>query len=230
MKTLIKVLLLIGLLSFPAILALAEATAPDVFINKVHSTFELEPDSYSIELISEGLTTKDISENELKLKPLYNTQPQGRFTVVATVTQNGIVVEKRQVRLFIRKFANVVVAVERIGRFAEIPDNAVSVIRKDVTDLREQPLLTIEAVTGSRARRNLGQGAILTTADIEPIPAIKSHQDIHLVYVNGLCRVTSQGQALQDGRVGDYIKVKNKSSGKIVIARVVDEAAAAVGP
>jgi flagella basal body P-ring formation protein FlgA len=29
---------------------------------------------------------------------------------------------------------------------------------------------------------------------------------------------------------GDYVKVKNKGSGKIILARVVDGAAVAVGP
>lgn len=223
MKTFIKVLLLIGLLTFPA-------AANEVLINKVFTTFGLDKSEYSVEVISAGLLTNEFTENEIELKSLYNTPPLGRFAIVATITKDNVVVESRQVRLFIHKFANVVVANDRISRFTELSEISVSIIRKDISDLREQPVTSMTAIKEHRARRNLIKGAILTTADIESIPAIKLHQAIHLVYVNGLCRVTSQGEALQDGRVGDFIKVKNKSSGKIIVARVVDETAVSVGP
>lgn len=48
--------------------------------------------------------------------------------------------------------------------------------------------------------------------------------------VDGLCRITAAGVALQSGMAGDYVKVKNKGSGKIILARVVDGTAVAVGP
>ena len=48
--------------------------------------------------------------------------------------------------------------------------------------------------------------------------------------VDGLCRITSAGVSLQSGMAGDYVKVKNKGSGKIILARVVDGAAVAVDP
>ncbi len=230
MKTLIKVLLLIGLLTFSAAVCIAESAANEVLINKVLATFSLDRSAYVVEVLSAEFITKDFTENEIELKSLYSTEPLGRFAVVATITKNKVIVESRQVRLFIHKFDSVVVANDRIARFAELSENSVSIIRKDISDLREQPVLSIATVKGNRTRRNIIKGAVLTMADIEPMPVIKSHQDIHLVYVSGLCRVTSQGEALQDGRVGDFIKVKNKSSGKIVMARVVDETVASVGP
>jgi flagella basal body P-ring formation protein FlgA len=230
MKTWIKVLLIIGLLSFTASMSLAQPTANEIAINKVYALYSLDKENYSIEVLSDGLTTEGVSELDIEVKPLYQTTPLGRFTIVATVTKSGKVLESRQIRLFIRKFANVLVATDRISRLGELSEESILIERKEITDLREQPLTEIKSLSGQRARRNLAKGIILTTGDIEPLPAVKSHRDIHLIYVSGLCRVTSKGETLQDGQIGEFIKVRNKSSGKIVLARVVDETTAAVGP
>ena len=53
---------------------------------------------------------------------------------------------------------------------------------------------------------------------------------LSFVYIDGLCRITATGVALQSGMAGDYVKVKNKGSGKIILARVVDGTAVAVDP
>jgi flagella basal body P-ring formation protein FlgA len=230
MKTLIKTLLLIGLLSFAASFAMAQSAVKDALIAEVLSTLKLDTAVYAIEILSDGFTEQDLSGTEINIKPLYHITPLGRFTVQATIVKNGATVESKQVRLFIHKYANVAVVNDRISRFAELNEKSVSIEKRDITDLREQPLVSIEEIKGNRARRNLIQGTILTSGDIESIPVIKSHTDIHIIYASGLCRVTSQGQALQDGRIGDFIKIKNKSSGKIVFARVIDDKTAAVAP
>ncbi len=230
MKTIIKVLLLIGLLSFSASMTLAQSNSQEVFFAKVYSTLGLDTAVHSIDLLSEGLSFPDFTENELTIKPVYSTKPVGRFTITAAITKNNAVIESKQIRLFIHKFAEVLIVNDRVSRFQEIAESAVSLERREITDLRELPLTSIEPLAGQRAKRNLMKGTILTTGDIEPLPAIMAHRDINLIYVSGLCRVTSQGESLQDGKVGDFIKVKNKSSGKIVIARVIDETAASVGP
>ena len=85
----------------------------------------------------------------------------------------------------------------------------------DVTNMVEQPVTLIEDVVGLRTKRNLRRGDILTFKSVELIP-------------DGVCRISATGVVMQEGMAGDYIKVKNKSSGKMVIARVVDAGAVAV--
>ena len=88
----------------------------------------------------------------------------------------------------------------------------------------------MEEIEGYRTKRNLRRGTILTTAAIEPIPDIEAGRELSIVYIGGLCRITTAGVALQSGMAGDYVKVKNKGSGKIILARVVDGTAVAVDP
>lgn len=230
MKTFIKVLLLIGLLSFSTSIVAAQSPANSALITEIQSSLKLDTAFYAVEILSEGFTEQDLSGTVIKIKPLYNSAPLGRFTVTASFSRNGIIVESKQVCLFIHKYANVAVANDRIARFDEFNEKSVSFEKRDIAELREQPLVSFDEIKGNRARRNLMQGTILTSGDVESMPLIKSHSDIHIIYSNGLCRVTSQGEAMQDGRIGEYIRIKNKSSGKIVFARVIDDKSAAVAP
>lgn len=228
MKTLIKILLVIGLLTFSSSGATGSTDANDLISVKVLAHFELDTSVYTVEILSDGFQSKTTNDFRIEVKPLYQAEPIGRYTIVATLFENDRQIESRQVRLFIHKFADVVVSKDRISRNDELSENSLSVERRDITDLREQPVVSVETIKGMRARRNLTRGSIVTTGDIESTPVIKSHSEVHIVFSGGLFKVTSKGEALQDGRVGEYIRVKNKSSNKIVIARVVDETAVAV--
>ena len=230
MKTLIKVLLLIGLLSFTASAAFAETSINSALAAEIFSTLKLDTAIYAVEILTDEFAGQDMSGAEFKIKPVYNTIPQGRFTVAAVLVRNGITIKSKQLRLFIHKYANVAVARDRISRFDELSEKTILFEKREITNLSEIPLVSLEEIKSNRARRNLVKGTILTSGDVETIPVIKTHTDIHIIYSSGLCRVTSQGQALQDGRIGDFIKIKNKSSGKIVFARVIDNKTAAVAP
>ena len=65
---------------------------------------------------------------------------------------------------------------------------------------------------------------------LERIPDIERGRDVAIVYIEGMCRISADGRTMQSGQAGDYIKVKNKTSGKIILARVVDATAVAVDP
>ncbi|MEE8575977.1 MAG: flagellar basal body P-ring formation chaperone FlgA, partial [candidate division Zixibacteria bacterium] len=86
------------------------------------------------------------------------------------------------------------------------------------------------AIVGQRSKRPLRQGSIVTTDLVEPVPAIESGSIVSIVYSTGLCTVTAEGKAMSDGCAGEIIKVRNKSSGKVISARVIDERSVAINP
>ncbi|MEE8404757.1 MAG: flagellar basal body P-ring formation chaperone FlgA, partial [candidate division Zixibacteria bacterium] len=158
------------------------------------------------------------------------TRPIGRFAIILKVTRPEAKVEKETIRLYISKFGDVVVAGERIKKFDNISRALVSIERREITTFRQDPLVSLKSVTNMRARRNIAKNRVLTKADIELKPVVKSYSDVHIIYVSGLCRITAEGKALQDGQTGELIRVKNKSSGKIVFARIVDKNLVQVDP
>lgn len=81
----------------------------------------------------------------------------------------------------------------------------------------------IKQVVGKVPRRGIGQGEIITSANIQNPIIIHSGALINLSGVVKGIRVTTQGKAMENGRVGDFITVMNVVSGKRVRAKVIDE-------
>lgn len=177
-----------------------------------------------------NLETEDLALDDLQFRALTRGEPLGTFSVTAIVTDSGDVVESGRVRFDIRKFADVLVLADRVGRADDLTAEHFKTARMDVTNLRERPIAAFEEIRGFRARRNLVRGSIVTTGDVEPVPDLESGREVTIVYNDGLCQITAPGIAMGTGSSGDYIKVRNTTSGKILVARVVDETAVAIDP
>ncbi len=230
MKQFFKMLLLIGLLLLSFGAAVLAESSRDIIVRKVYETFDIDKSMNTIEIVTDEIKSKNFSYSQISVKPLYQTTPIGRFAIVLKIARDDSKLETEQIRLHIRKYAEVVVVGERIKRFDDISLGNISIQRKEITTLREDPLTSIESLTNMRARRNIAKDKILTKGDIELNPVVKSYSDVHIVYVSGLCKITTAGKALQDGYAGELIRVKNKSSGKIVFARVIDMKIVRVDP
>ncbi len=214
-----------------ALAASASAANRDqAIIDKMRAVYNLDTNTYKIEILSNRLRTNELNAANVAIHPLTTKDPLGLLSVIVNVLEGDKVIESGQVRMKIRQFADVLVVSDRITSREPLSEDKLSIRRMDVTSLHEKPLLSIGEAEGYRAKRNLRRGTILTTASVEPIPDIEAGRELSIVYVDGLCRITACGVALQSGVAGDYVKVKNKGSGKIILARVVDAAAVAVDP
>ena len=225
-KMLIAVLLL-GM-SYPVVLA--DESCDQVIVDRMMSEFSLDEQSYEIEILSNRLDITGADNYDLTLRPLTQKDPVGLYSVVASFSDGETEVTSGQVRMRIRKFAKVVVAGDRIRRSEDLDPDRFSLQRMEVTNLVERPLGSLEELAGFRAKRNLKKGTIVTTGALEAIPDLERGHETLIVYSDGLCRITAPGVALQSGLSGDYIKVKNKATNKIILAKIIDDGAVAVDP
>jgi flagella basal body P-ring formation protein FlgA len=143
--------------------------------------------------------------------------------VEVTVFVNG---ERRRVvpvLLEVRFLQSVPVAKVRIER-----GQAVS---PDVFQLEPRPAdeaaraVRPESLGGKRARRTILAGQVLTAADIESPEEevlVKPRDMVKLVARVGSMRVVAVGEALQEGRAGQMVRVRNVDSNKVVTGRVVE--------
>lgn len=205
-------------------------TSDDAIRTKVVAMYGLDSAMYQVDILSNNLKSADISPHQLTLRPLSQKEPLGLFSMMADVKNDGEILESGQIRLKIRKYADVLVLLDNVRRSRIIEPEQLLLKRMEVTSLRQRALVDLSELEGARSGRNLKRGAILTADDIEPIPDIEYGRDVAIVYSVGMCRISADGRALQAGQAGDYIKVKNKASGKIILARVVDATAVAVDP
>lgn len=228
MRHVTKIAVLSILVMVASVLTVSARVDDATIIDKVRQTYDLDSVDYQIEILSNTMRDTDGSNGILTFRALSQKDPIGLFTILAKETDGDRKIASGQVRLRISRFMDVVVVNDKIKRHAVLTDDLFAVKRMDVTTLREQPITSINDVLGLRAKRNLKLGQILTSKAVELIPDVEPGREVAIVYTNGLCRISATGVVMQEGMAGDYIKVKNKSSGKMVIARVVDPGAVAV--
>lgn len=101
----------------------------------------------------------------------------------------------------------------------ELRDTPLSSIRQralTVTDLRGMT----GSVVGARLRRSVRAGQMLATDDIESAPDVARGKTATLTVSWGAVVVESPVEVMQDGRQGEWVRVRPKTSSEAVLARV----------
>jgi flagella basal body P-ring formation protein FlgA len=229
MGSALKRLLLIIILIIAGAHVAAEPVEQAV-VRELAALYRLDTSQYVIDIETNRLRSEDVSPGQLTLRPLSQKEPLGLFTVAATVSDENGMVESAQLRLRISKFADVLVATGKVGTREMLTPDKFEVRRMDVTQLFEKPITSFDDVAGYRAARNIRMGTVLTAPAVEIPPDVEAGTQVSIVYEDGRCRISTPGTVLQPGSNGEYVKVRNASSGKIIMARVVDGSSVAVDP
>ena len=138
---------------------------------------------------------------------------------VYEITVNGKTIKKFWLPVRVERKVKVVVAVKPIPRGSVITADEISL--KDVVESRARGGTdNISSVVGATARKDFLPGDVITKSGIVPNFAVRRNQPVRVVYRSGAIRVELFGIALQDGVVGNIIKVKNPSTGKVLLCRV----------
>ncbi|MEC7226821.1 MAG: flagellar basal body P-ring formation chaperone FlgA [Candidatus Latescibacterota bacterium] len=129
----------------------------------------------------------------------------------------------------VRIWRPVVVASHMIKRGEEMAMVGCELAERDVTKVRGAYYSDIQVLEGMQARRTLSMGDIITDGHIEKIPIVRRGDAIRLVARAGRMNMSAAGEAMQNGGVGDRIRVKNSDSGKIVYGHILEDGAIQVG-
>ncbi len=228
MKTFCTILL-ISMLIVGTVSANAR-TINDAIVCQMFDDFNLDTTMYEIEILSNRLNKKELENEEISIKPLTLKEPLGLFTVIVTILDNGIKVEASQVRMRIKKFDTVLISTDRLKRNTPLTNSNTTVQKVEVTNLRSKPFYSLSETDGYRLKGSVQRFIPITSNMLEKIPDIVSGRETTIVYSGSVFKITADGVALQSGCVGDFIKVKNKTSKKIIVARVIDAHHVAVDP
>ena len=82
---------------------------------------------------------------------------------------------------------------------------------------------TMSEIIGRKAKFNLASGAVIKTRQLEIIYPVEKGKAVLVVANNSRLSITVNAIALEAGQIGDMIKVKNSTSGKILNAIVTGE-------
>ena len=73
-----------------------------------------------------------------------------------------------------------------------------------------------------RMKAAVGTGQVIFANAVEPIPVIQKGAPVTLVHEGRTLKLSVPAESLEDGSVGDVIRVRNMQSKKIIAARVLD--------
>lgn len=90
----------------------------------------------------------------------------------------------------------------------------------DVTQLDGAVLDSTEGLAGLRVRRYLPANTAVRRADLEVAPPVVREQDVAVRVSAGRVSIETRGVAQQDGRTGEFIRVKNPVSAEVYMAQV----------
>jgi flagella basal body P-ring formation protein FlgA len=114
----------------------------------------------------------------------------------------------------------VVVTLEPIARGTALNDSMLQLQEVSVSQLQGSYFTNIAAVEGMVAKRLINSGSTVTSAQVTPPLVIKKGDAVLVTASTSGLKVKMPGTALNDGRQGEQIRVKNNHSKRTIDARV----------
>ncbi len=136
---------------------------------------------------------------------------------------NGNVYKTFFLPLKVKAFKKVVVAAQDIQRQKHISKADVSIQERDIILIVANVIIDESLAIGKRAKRKISSGEILTDRIIEIPPVINRGDFVTILAQTPHLKITTLGEAREDGYMNGIIRVQNITSKKIISARVIGE-------
>ena len=155
-----------------------------------------------------------------KVTPRGNGESGGVFPLVVEVSVDGRVHRSLSLAFRLERFRDVVVATRSMARQTQLVSEDVRVERRPSSSLPGDVLLRPEDAIGLQATKAVAAGEILTARAVQPRPLIRKGEVVTLVAEGQGIRVSTLGEAREEGRRGQLVRVLNLSSRKEIYGRV----------
>jgi len=112
------------------------------------------------------------------------------------------------------------VPLQPVGRGAIIEASQIAMQVVPSTQVYAGTVKTLQALVGQQALRPLPAGRPVNSLSVRVPPAVEDNQAVTIRYVKGGIELTGKGQALQDGQLGQSIKVLNPDTRTTIVGTV----------
>ncbi|SFB98154.1 flagella basal body P-ring formation protein FlgA [Marinospirillum celere] len=116
----------------------------------------------------------------------------------------------------------VVVARSTLDRGARLSTQMLEVRKMDTSRIRGDYFSSIQEVVGMQVRNRIRAGDPVTSRQINVTQAVNRGDQVIIQARSETLRIRMTGEALEAGRIGDQIRVRNLQSGRTLRARIVD--------
>ena len=193
----------------------------EVVLDYVYEHMPWEKDEVVIELtrVLPAVSLPDKSV-EYSVTRVSGSKYVGFSQFVLRIFSNGELKHRFVVGVNIRVFKDVVVSSRQLGRRSIIRNGDIEVQKRELKDTNKTPFLSVSEIVGKRLKTSIPANRILYQSSVEEAPLITRDQYVTIRGKMGAVCVTTRGRAIEEGKSGEFIQVKNLASGKIVIAKV----------
>lgn len=146
----------------------------------------------------------------------------GPASVALVVRVDGQVKRNQTVQVEVEALTEMVVAARTLERGEVLSASDLTLVRRDLSQVRGSYLKSVDEVVGLRVKTTLRANTPLRRDNLEKLPLVKSGQLVTILAENDVVRITATGRAKGAGAMGDVIMVQNLSSQKDIAARVLD--------
>lgn len=161
------------------------------------------------------------SKNRIDIEPLRTVQA-GRIGIrFREIDPNGQIVRRVTGGAFLDLWVTIPCAGVPVNRNDLLTPDKITHERKNLAYLRGEPW---DGRGGPyRVMRTLGAGTPIFEGDLETVPVISKGSRVDLIFKGSAIRLTVVAKAMEDGRIGDMIPVRNLQSKRQVYATVLDD-------
>lgn len=99
----------------------------------------------------------------------------------------------------------------------------VSSLKVKVDKISSVDIAQVSEVVGMQAKNYISKGSIVKKVDIANPPVIKNNDPVNIIYSSGSINLKTSGISMGAGAVGDMIKVKNSTSGVVLLGQIVNK-------
>ncbi|CDZ79047.1 flagellar basal body P-ring biosynthesis protein FlgA [Legionella massiliensis] len=173
----------------------------------------------SAEKIDPRLNLKACEDAELEVFNPYKTPMIYTSTVgIRCKEQNTHWTLYVPIRITLNK--KVIVAKRALPKDTPITVADIAKVKMDVSHLKQGYFIQEQDVIGRVSKHNIPEGTALNAFNLQSAVVIHKGEQVSIQAINEMINVSMHGIALNDGALGDLIKVQNQSSKRVIEAQV----------
>lgn len=181
----------------------------------------------NIEIRDQGeLQALTVPTGELKMRVSRLSEPLGmrrKLTVLLDVLVSDHLVKSVPVLFEVNGSRQAFMARHDIARGSAVSAADVELREVDAFADMSEPISPVDfAKAAVRAKTGFRKGSILSRANVETVPDVARGDSVLLLARDGLVSVESRVEAMQDGYVGQIIKVRPGNSNNQILAKIIE--------
>ncbi|MFA7430222.1 MAG: flagellar basal body P-ring formation chaperone FlgA [Rhodospirillaceae bacterium] len=160
--------------------------------------------------------------NPIAVSEVQFDRRNGRFSAMVEMPVGAPNATRQRVSGQAYETIEVPVVLRPVNRDAVITDADIDWIKMRADRLQPGIATDSAEVIGMAARRSVRAGEPLRLRDLARPTLVARNELVTMVLTTSFMTLTSRGRALENGAIGDIVRIRNERSNKTVLGRVVD--------